>query len=80
MIKLGITGSCGKMGRRIYELAGLDKDLEVALVLEKKRHAFNRQGSWQNKSFIQFRRIIPGGCFGGFYLSGSSGYAPGLCR
>ena len=36
MIKLGITGVCGKMGRRIYELAGLDKDLEVALALEKK--------------------------------------------
>jgi 4-hydroxy-tetrahydrodipicolinate reductase len=36
MIKIGITGSCGKMGRRIYELAGLDKDLEVALALEKK--------------------------------------------
>lgn len=36
MIKLGITGSCGKMGRRIYELARLDKDLEVALALEKK--------------------------------------------
>ena len=36
MIKLGITGACGKMGRRIYELAGLDKDFEVALALEKK--------------------------------------------
>ena len=36
MIKLGITGACGKMGRRIYELAGLDKDLEVSLALEKK--------------------------------------------
>jgi len=36
MIKLGITGACGKMGRRIYEFAGLDKDLEVALALEKK--------------------------------------------
>ena len=36
MIKLGITGSCGKMGRRIYELAGLDKDIEVALALEMK--------------------------------------------
>ena len=36
MIKLGITGACGKMGRRIYELAGLDNDLEVALALEKK--------------------------------------------
>ncbi|MDD5130241.1 MAG: 4-hydroxy-tetrahydrodipicolinate reductase [Candidatus Omnitrophica bacterium] len=36
MIKLGITGACGKMGRRIYEFAGLDKDFEVALALEKK--------------------------------------------
>ena len=36
MIKLGITGACGKMGRRIYELACQDKDLEVALTLEKK--------------------------------------------
>jgi 4-hydroxy-tetrahydrodipicolinate reductase len=36
MIKLGITGACGKMGRRIYELAGLDKDFEVALALEQK--------------------------------------------
>ena len=36
MIKLGIAGVCGKMGRRIYELAGADKDLEVALALEKK--------------------------------------------
>jgi len=36
MIKLGITGACGKMGRRIFELAAFDKDLEVALALEKK--------------------------------------------
>lgn len=36
MIKIGIAGACGKMGRRIFELAGLDKDLEVGLVLEKK--------------------------------------------
>ena len=36
MIKLGIAGACGKMGRRIFELAGYDKDIEVALVLEKK--------------------------------------------
>ncbi len=36
MIKLGIAGACGKMGRRIFELAALDKDLEVALALEKK--------------------------------------------
>jgi len=36
MIKIGIAGACGKMGRRIFELAGLDKDLEVAFILEKK--------------------------------------------
>jgi 4-hydroxy-tetrahydrodipicolinate reductase len=36
VIKVGITGACGKMGRRIYELAGQDKDLEVSLALEKK--------------------------------------------
>ncbi|MDD4953732.1 MAG: 4-hydroxy-tetrahydrodipicolinate reductase [Candidatus Omnitrophica bacterium] len=36
MIKLGIAGVCGKMGRRIFELASHDKDFEVALALEKK--------------------------------------------
>jgi 4-hydroxy-tetrahydrodipicolinate reductase len=36
MIKLGISGVCGKMGRRIYELASYDKDFEIALALEKK--------------------------------------------
>lgn len=36
MVKLGIAGACGKMGRRIYELAAVDKDIEVTLVLEKK--------------------------------------------
>jgi len=36
VIKLGITGICGKMGRRIFELAQLDKGLEVSLGLEKK--------------------------------------------
>ncbi|MFA5155965.1 MAG: 4-hydroxy-tetrahydrodipicolinate reductase [Candidatus Omnitrophota bacterium] len=36
MIKLGITGVCGRMGRRIFELASLDKDFEVQLALEKK--------------------------------------------
>jgi len=36
MIKIGIAGACGKMGRRIYELAGLDQGLEVGLALEKK--------------------------------------------
>ncbi len=36
MIKLGIAGACGKMGRRIFELASNDRDIEVTLVLEKK--------------------------------------------
>jgi 4-hydroxy-tetrahydrodipicolinate reductase len=36
MIKLGIAGVCGKMGKRIFELASLDRDFEVALALEKK--------------------------------------------
>jgi 4-hydroxy-tetrahydrodipicolinate reductase len=36
MIKLGIAGVCGRMGRRIFELASYDKDLEVALALERK--------------------------------------------
>jgi len=36
MIKLGIAGVCGKMGRRIYEFASFDKDFEVALALERR--------------------------------------------
>ncbi len=36
MIKLGISGVCGKMGRRIFELASGDRDFEVTLGLEKK--------------------------------------------
>ena len=36
MIKLGIAGVCGKMGRRIFELASYDKDFELSLALEKK--------------------------------------------
>jgi len=36
MIKLGIAGVWGKMGRRIYELALVDKDFEVAFALEMK--------------------------------------------
>lgn len=36
MIKLGIAGVCGKMGRRIFELASFDKDFELSLALEKK--------------------------------------------
>jgi 4-hydroxy-tetrahydrodipicolinate reductase len=36
MIKLGIAGVCGKMGRRIFELTSHNKDFEVALALEKR--------------------------------------------
>ena len=36
MIKLGIAGVCGKMGRRIFELASSDKDFDITLALEKK--------------------------------------------
>ena len=36
MIKLGISGVCGRMGRRIFELASRDKDFEINLALEKK--------------------------------------------
>lgn len=36
MIKLGVAGVCGKMGRRILDLALQDKDFEVSLALEKK--------------------------------------------
>lgn len=36
MIKLGVAGVCGKMGRRIYELARQDQDFEIALALERR--------------------------------------------
>jgi 4-hydroxy-tetrahydrodipicolinate reductase len=36
MIKLGIAGVCGKMGRRIFELASQQKDFELTLALEQK--------------------------------------------
>jgi 4-hydroxy-tetrahydrodipicolinate reductase len=36
MVKLGIAGACGRMGRRIFELACKDKDFEITLALEKK--------------------------------------------
>jgi len=36
MIKLGVAGVCGRMGRRIFELASSDKDFELNLALEKK--------------------------------------------
>lgn len=36
MIKLGVSGVAGKMGRRIFDLACQDKDFEVLLALERK--------------------------------------------
>jgi 4-hydroxy-tetrahydrodipicolinate reductase len=36
MIKLGIAGVCGRMGRRIFQLARKDKVFEIKLALEKK--------------------------------------------
>ncbi|MDP3732062.1 MAG: 4-hydroxy-tetrahydrodipicolinate reductase [Candidatus Omnitrophota bacterium] len=36
MIKLGIAGVYGKMGRRIFALASHDRDFEISLALEKK--------------------------------------------
>jgi 4-hydroxy-tetrahydrodipicolinate reductase len=36
MIKLGIAGVCGRMGRRIFELASQDRNFELTLALEKK--------------------------------------------
>jgi 4-hydroxy-tetrahydrodipicolinate reductase len=36
MIKLGIAGVLGRMGRRIFELASFDKDFEMTFALEKK--------------------------------------------
>lgn len=38
MIKLGVLGAGGRMGRRIIELALNDKELEVILALERKGH------------------------------------------
>ena len=36
MVKLGIAGVCGRMGRRIFESAAHDKDFEITLALERK--------------------------------------------
>ncbi len=36
MIKLGIAGVCGRMGRRIFDLASHDREFELTLALEKK--------------------------------------------
>ena len=38
MIKLAIVGFCGKMGQRIFALAGEDKNFKVVIGLEKKGH------------------------------------------
>jgi 4-hydroxy-tetrahydrodipicolinate reductase len=35
-IKIGVIGACGKMGRRIIDLASNDSDLEVNFALEQK--------------------------------------------
>ncbi|MCX5703326.1 MAG: 4-hydroxy-tetrahydrodipicolinate reductase [Candidatus Omnitrophica bacterium] len=36
MIKLGVAGVVGRMGRRIFELASQDREFELTLALEKK--------------------------------------------
>ncbi|MFA5271821.1 MAG: 4-hydroxy-tetrahydrodipicolinate reductase [Candidatus Omnitrophota bacterium] len=38
MIKLAISGFCGKMGQRIFMLSKLDKNLKVVVGLENKSH------------------------------------------
>ncbi len=38
MIKLGVLGAGGRMGRRIIELAICDKELDVILALERRGH------------------------------------------
>ena len=45
MIKLGIGGVCGKMGRRIFELAQHDRDFEVILALERKGTPLSEENS-----------------------------------
>jgi 4-hydroxy-tetrahydrodipicolinate reductase len=39
MIKLGVSGACGKMGSRIIALASADKDFKVTLALERENCA-----------------------------------------
>ncbi len=38
MIKLGVSGACGRMGQRIIALAKEDNDLKVVFGLERKGH------------------------------------------
>ncbi|MBU2541102.1 MAG: 4-hydroxy-tetrahydrodipicolinate reductase [Candidatus Omnitrophica bacterium] len=39
MLKLAVSGACGRMGSRIIALAKNDKELSVAVCLERKGHA-----------------------------------------
>ncbi len=39
MIRLAVSGACGKMGAKIIDLAADDQDLEVVAALEGKGHA-----------------------------------------
>lgn len=39
MIKLGISGFCGKMGQRIFALSKEDKNIKVVIGLESKNHS-----------------------------------------
>jgi 4-hydroxy-tetrahydrodipicolinate reductase len=38
MVKLGISGICGRMGRRILNLAKADQEFEIVLGLERRGH------------------------------------------
>ncbi|MCM8765347.1 MAG: 4-hydroxy-tetrahydrodipicolinate reductase [Candidatus Omnitrophica bacterium] len=38
MIKLGVSGACGKMGSRIIELAVKEKDFQLIIALEARGH------------------------------------------
>ncbi|MCM8823575.1 MAG: 4-hydroxy-tetrahydrodipicolinate reductase [Candidatus Omnitrophica bacterium] len=38
MIKLGVSGACGKMGKRIIDLARTDKDFKLVCAIEHKDH------------------------------------------
>lgn len=39
MIKLGVSGACGKMGQRILSFASEDPDFEIRLALERQGHS-----------------------------------------
>lgn len=49
MIKLGVAGVCGRMGRRILDLASADKDFELTLALEKKGTPVIGRDLWKIK-------------------------------